>query len=342
MQIEMVRLGRTGLHVTRTAFGALPIQRVSPDKATAILRRAYDAGINFFDTARGYTDSEEKLGRALGSVRHDVVLATKSGATDRATLLEHLETSLRNLNTDYIDILQLHNPKSLPDPNDPESSYAGLLEAQQKGMIRFIGITNHALQNALDAAASELYDTIQFPLSALSSEQELTLAAQCRGNDLGLIAMKALCGGLLTDVAAAFAFLRQFDNVVPIWGIQRLSELDQFLELERNAPPLDDAMWRAIENDRQMLGDDYCRGCGYCLPCPQGIHIPIAARMAFLLRRAPTAGLLTPERQEGMRRINDCTGCLTCRERCPYDLDAPALLKKMLADYESHVETQER
>ena len=142
--MELTRLGRTGLMVTRTGFGALPIQRASMDEAVLILRRAYDAGITFYDTARGYTDSEEKLGRALSSVRDNVVIATKTGATTRAGLLDDLETSLRRLRTDHVDILQLHNPAVLPDPQDGESSYAGLMEAKAKGMVRFVGISSTA------------------------------------------------------------------------------------------------------------------------------------------------------------------------------------------------------
>ncbi|HUU43841.1 MAG TPA: aldo/keto reductase, partial [Planctomycetota bacterium] len=217
--MERMRLGRTGLEIGRTGFGALPIQRVSFDEAASLLRQAHDAGVTFFDTARGYSDSEEKIGRALADVRDDVVIATKSWADDRTSLLEQLETSLRNMKTDYVDILQLHGPKTLPDPDDPESSWAGLTEAKRKGMIRFIGISNHRLSVAREAVLSGRFDTLQFPLSAISSQDDLALVELCREHDVGLIAMKALCGGLLTDAPAAFAFLRQFDNVVPIWGV---------------------------------------------------------------------------------------------------------------------------
>ena len=224
--MEKVRLGRTNLMVTRTAFGALPIQRVDLPEATRILRRAFDAGINFFDTARAYSDSEEKIGHALVDVRSRIIIASKSMATDRKSLIEQLETTLRNLRTDYVDILQLHNPTAVPDPDDAESTFAGLLEARRKGMIRFCGFTNHRLDVARAAIDSGLFDTLQYPLSPMSSADELALSAVCQSRDIGLIAMKAMCGGLITNAAAAFAFLRQYDNVVPIWGIQRMSELE--------------------------------------------------------------------------------------------------------------------
>ena len=337
--MEQTKLGRTGMHVSRTAFGALPIQRVSFKQARTILRQAYEGGITFFDTARGYSDSEEKIGEALSSVRSEIVLATKSsGARDRASLLERLEVSLKNLRTDHVDLLQLHNPGTLPDPEDPDSLYGGLLEARRKGMARHIGITNHKLDNAIAAARSGLYDTVQFPLSAISADKDLDLVDVCRQNDVGLIAMKALSGGLLTDARLAFAALRQYENVVPIWGIQRESELAEFLALEADPPLMDDGMRAAIEREKAELSGDFCRGCGYCLPCQVEIPIPTAARMAYLLRRSPNERLLTPEWQEQMMRIEDCLECGQCSERCPYDLDTPALLKKMLQNYLAFVE----
>ncbi|MCB2353646.1 aldo/keto reductase [Clostridium estertheticum] len=331
--MDKIKLGRTNLMVTRSGFGALPVQRVSFDEAKNILRKAYDNGINFFDTARAYSDSEEKIGYSLADVRESIIIATKTHAKDRKTLLEHLQTSLKNLKTDYIDIYQLHNPDVLPDPKDPEGLYAGLLEAKKKGLIRFIGITNHKLKNAMDAAASGLYDTIQFPLCSLSSDDDLLLIKECKKRNIGLIAMKALSGGLITDASSAFAFLRQFDNVVPIWGIQRETELDEFITLEKNPPLLDDIMWSIINKDRSELSGDFCRGCGYCLPCPAGIEIPTSARISLLLKRAPYQGFLDDSFKEKMALINNCINCGHCKNHCPYKLDTPNLLKRELKNY---------
>jgi uncharacterized protein len=332
--MKKIRLGRTGMMVSRSGFGAIPIQRISAGEAGRLLRKAFDHGINFYDTARNYTDSEEKIGMALSGVRGKIILATKSKGKDRRTLLADLETSLRCLKTNYVDMIQLHNPKTLPDTEDPDGAYQGLLEAQQKGMARFIGISAHRLDVALAAAASGLYDTIQFPLSMISSEKDLSLIKACGQKDIGLIAMKALSGGLITNAKAAFAFLRQFP-VVPIWGIQRETELDEFIALEANPPELDDAMRRVIEGDKAELSGDFCRGCGYCLPCPASILISEAARMSLFLRRQVVKRFITDKWREEMARIKDCTGCGHCREMCPYELDTPALLKKQLADYET-------
>lgn len=332
--METTTLGRTGLTVTRTAFGVLPLQRTEMDEAVRILRRAYDGGITFYDTARWYTDSETKIGNALSDVREHIVIATKSGSTTKSALLADLETSLRNLKTDYIDVYQLHNPSELPDPDDPESSYAGLIEAREKGMIRFFGVTNHRLDRARSAVECGLYDTLQYPICQISSDEDLAVIDLCREYSVGLIAMKPLCGGLITDARPAFAFLRQFENLVPIWGVQRMAELEELLSFEANPPVMDEQMQAVIERDRKELASDFCRACGYCLPCPAEIPIPMAARMSLLLRRMPYEQFLSDTWRRTMHRIDNCTDCGHCRSHCPYGLDTPSLLKKMLADYE--------
>jgi len=333
--MEKMRLGRTGLRVSRCGFGALPIQRATLDEAKALLRAAFDGGIDFYDTARVYSDSEEKLGHALADVRGDIVIATKSTAKTAADLFKDLETSLRTLKTDHVDILQLHNPAVLPDPKDPGSLYGALLEARRKGMVRFLGITNHRRDVALEAARSGLYDTVQFPFNHLSSPEDVGLAEECEHRDVGFIAMKALSGGLVSNIPATFCYLRQFGGVLPIWGIQRMGELDEFLALEKDPPAMDGGMKAMIERDRTELAGDFCRGCGYCLPCPAEIPIPMAARLSLALKRMPWRQYMTPQWKEQMGRIRDCRDCGHCRKHCPYGLDTPALLKRQLSEYET-------
>jgi predicted aldo/keto reductase-like oxidoreductase len=332
--MEQIKLGRTNLLVSRSGFGAIPIQRISFEEARRLLRKAYDHGMNFFDTARGYTDSEEKIGYAFSDVRKEIIIATKTPSGDKEAVLKDLETSLRNLRTDYIDIYQIHNPTKLPDPDDPSGVFNGLLEARKQGKIRFIGITNHRLEVVLEAITSGLYDTIQYPLSALTTDTDLKVIQECQKHDLGLIAMKALAGGLLTNAAPAFAFLRQYQNVVPIWGIQTESELDEFLGYEKQPPVLDKQMWQLIEQDRATLSGSFCRACGYCLPCPAEIPIPMAARMSLLLRRMPFQQFMEADWHKQMMLIRDCQDCGHCKERCPYHLDTPTLLRETLEDYE--------
>jgi Predicted oxidoreductases of the aldo/keto reductase family len=332
--MEYVALGKTGLMVSRTAFGALPIQRVTDTaEAVSLLRTAYEGGINFFDTARSYTDSEEKLGLATDEIRKDLIIATKSAARNGADLKKDLETSLRNLQTDYIDLYQLHNPSFVPQPDGADGLYDALLEAKKEGKIRFFGITNHSRQLATEAVESGLYDTLQYPFSYLADEADQALVQFCSNLGVGFIAMKALSGGLITNIPAAFAWIRQFEEVIPIWGMQKMGELQQFLGLEQNPVQLDDDLKAAIERDRSDLAGNFCRGCGYCLPCPANIPINNANRMSQLLRRSPTAQWLTPEWQELMGRIENCTKCGICAKRCPYGLKPFETLPGHLADY---------
>ena len=216
LDIKKVRLGKTDLWVTKTAMGCLPVQRVDRAAAKKLLRRAYDSGINYFDTANKYTDSEEKIGEALHDVRHDIVISTKTDAQDAQGVLAHIEKSLRSLRTDYIDLIQFHNPAAVPDKNDPNSAYAGALEAKKKGYIRHIGITNHRLAVANQAIDSGDFETLQFPFSYLSSQEDIELTKRCKEADMGFIAMKGLSGGMLNNAAACYAFMQGFDNVVPI------------------------------------------------------------------------------------------------------------------------------
>ena len=333
--METIRLGRTDLMVSKTAFGALPIQRISKEDAVKLVRRAYDAGINYFDTANAYTDSEEKLGEALRGVRQNVVISTKSGGKDKKTVQAHIEESLRRLQTDYIDLFQFHNPAVLPDINDPDGPFAAALEARQKGYIRHIGITNHRLKVAHAAIESGNFETLQFPFCYLATEKDLELVALCREHDMGFIAMKGLSGGLLNNAEACCAFMQEHPTVVPIWGIQHEWELDQWLELTERNPHMTPELQAVIDRDRRELAGNFCRSCGYCLPCTAGIDIPQAARMMQLLGRSPYRPYMSDEWYAKMHKIEECVHCDACKSRCPYGLDTPALLARQLQDYDA-------
>jgi aryl-alcohol dehydrogenase-like predicted oxidoreductase len=268
--MSQVMIGTTGLRIEQNGFGALPIQRVSKNEAVHLLKKARDGGMDFFDSARSYTDSEEKLGEAFSGSWDKVVIATKTPAGDAAGFWKDLDTSLRTLKTDHIDIYQFHNPAFCPKPGDGNGLYDAMLQARQQGKIRYIGITNHRMDIAREAVESGLYDTLQFSFSYLSSETELELVEACKNRGIGFIAMKALSGGLITNSAAACAWLTRFEHVIPIWGIQREGELDEFLAHIANPPILDDRMKSFIEGERRELQGDFCRGCGYCMPCQIG------------------------------------------------------------------------
>ena len=247
---------------------------------------------------------------------------------------QDLHTSLSLMKTDYVDIYQFHNPAFCPKPGDGTGLYEAMLEAKEKGMIRHIGFTNHRLAVAEEAVRSGLYDTLQFPFSYLAGEKEEALVRLCAELDVGFICMKALAGGLITRSDVAYAYLAQYP-VAPIWGIQRMKELEEFLSYNDNPPTLTEERLAYIEKERRELAGDFCRGCGYCMPCPVGIEINNCARMSLLLRRSPAALQLTPAVQEKMKKIENCLDCGQCKSKCPYGLDTPTLLRKNYEDYKT-------
>lgn len=331
--MDYITLGKTGITTCKNAFGCLPLQRISTEDAVYLLQKAEDNGISFFDTARAYSDSEEKVGLAFKGRRDKIFIATKSAAKDPLSFRKDLETSLRLLKTDYIDIYQFHNPSFCPKKGDGSGLYEEMLKAKEEGKIRHIGITNHRLDVAHEAIESSLYETLQFPFCYISGEKELELVSLCKEKNIGFIAMKSLSGGLITSSSLAYAFSLEYP-VLPIWGIQKEKELDEFLSYNITRPKMTDEMRKEIEKDKEDLGGEFCRGCGYCMPCPVGIEINTCARMIALIRRAPTSAQLSAEMQEKMFKINSCLECRECVKKCPYSLSIPELLKKNLLDYE--------
>ncbi|MBR5474005.1 MAG: aldo/keto reductase [Lachnospiraceae bacterium] len=332
--MSQVTLGMTGITVNKNGFGALPIQRISLEEAAKLVRKAYDGGVRFFDTARGYTDSEVKLGYAFDGMREKVYIASKTTAKKAEQFWKDLETTLANLRTNYLDLYQFHNPDFCPKPGDGTGLYEAMLEAKAQGKVRHIGITNHRLNLAHEIIESGLYETLQFPFCYLATEKDLELVQMCKEKNMGFIAMKALSGGLITDSAAAYAWMDQFDNVLPIWGVQRESELDEFLSYVEAPPALTEEMQAKIEADRAELAGNFCRGCGYCMPCPAGIEINNCARMSLLIRRSPSAAQLTEEVQAKMKKIEGCLHCGACMSKCPYGLNTPKLLEENYRDYQ--------
>lgn len=332
--MNTVRLGKTNITSIQNGFGALPIQRISKENAGELLRSAYDAGFTYFDTARAYTDSEEKIGYAMSDIRSGFQLATKTQAKTADRFWDDLHTSLKMLKTDHIDVYQFHNPDFCPKPDDGTGLYEAALEAKRQGKILHIGITNHRPWIAEEAVRSDLYETLQFPFNYLATKRDLDIVNLCREHDVGFIAMKGLSGGLLSNSTAAYAWIRQYDTVLPIWGVQRMHELKEFISFIEQEPEMTEELQNLIETDRKELIGSFCRSCGYCMPCPQGIEIYQCARMSQLIRRSPSAQYLTPEWQEKMRKINNCLHCNQCKSKCPYELDTPKLLEENLKDYE--------
>ena len=333
-----VKLGNTGIVANKNGFGALPIQRIDKESAVRLTHMALRGGVNFFDTARAYSDSEEKLGAAFAGIdRGSYYLATKTAAKTGEQLRTELAVSLNNLRTDYVDIYQLHCAPKCFRPEDADGVYAAALEAKKEGKIKHIGITAHLLNVAQEAVESGLYETLQFPFAYISGEQEIALVRKCADAGMGFLGMKGLAGGLLTNSKLCYWFACQYESVLPLWGVQRESELAEFLSYQDNPPVMDDEMKAVYEKDLKELSGDFCRGCGYCMPCPKGIQINNCARISQLLRRSPSKNWLSEEWQANMAKIKECIHCNQCASKCPYGLDTPKLLEKNLEDYENVV-----
>lgn len=325
-----MRLGKTNLNVNKNGFGALPIQRRNMVDSIEILQTAYENGIDFYDTAHFYTDSEEKIGRALSDVRENIYLASKSGAENVEDFWSDLKTSLKSMKTDYLDLFQFHNISFCPKEDD--ELYKAMLEAKEEGLINHIGLTTHKITFANEAVDSGLYETLQYPFSYLSGDEEIRLVEKCRKADVGFIAMKAMGGGLIKNSKASYAYINQFDNVLPIWGIEKLNELNEFLSYDESTVLSDDLI-EVIESDKKELGENFCRGCGYCMPCPEDINISFCARISLWVRRFPSEPYLTEEYQKMMSNIENCLECYACVDNCPYELNIPELLKENYEDY---------
>jgi predicted aldo/keto reductase-like oxidoreductase len=265
-------------------------------------------------------------------MRDKIFIASKTAATTPEQFWKDLDITLHNLRTDYLDIYQFHCVKQCYAPGDGTGMYEAMLEAKARGKIRHIGITAHKIGIAEEIVKSGLYETLQFPFSYLATERDIALVKACKEANMGFIAMKGLSGGLLNNALACMAFMTQYD-VLPIWGIQRETELEQWLAFFEKEPELTSEIRAVIDHDRKELLGDFCRGCGYCAPCTVGIVINQCARMSQMIRRAPSAAWLSEEWQQEMMKIEDCMNCGACLKRCPYELNIPELLQKNLKDY---------
>ena len=332
--MKQITLGKTGITVPQNAFGALPIQRISTEDAVGLLRKAYEGGMRFFDTARAYTDSEVKVGEAFDGMREKVYIASKTAAKTPEKFWEDLETTLRNLRTDHLDLYQLHCVEQCYRPGDGTGLWECLSEAKKQGKTRHIGITTHRIGVAEEIVKSGLYETLQYPFSYLATERDIALVKKTAEAGMGFIAMKGLSGGLLTNSAACMAFMSEYP-VLPIWGIQRETELREWLSYFEKEAVMTDGLRAVIEKDRAELLGDFCRGCGYCAPCTVGISIRDCARMSQMIRRAPSKAWLSEHWQEEMKKIENCVECGVCMTRCPYKLSIPSLLRKNWADYQA-------
>jgi len=336
--MQSVRLGGTGLQVSRIGFGGIPIQRVSDEEAQRIIRRAFDLGVTFFDTAHGYGTSEERIGKALEGVRDRIVLATKTPARTRDEALEHLGLSCQRLRTDVIDLWQLHNVSSeraYDEVTGPGGALEVAQEAYRRGIVRHIGVSSHSLDMALKLTASGDFETIQFPFNYVTCEAEQKLIPLAIENDVGFIGMKPFAGGLLDDARLALKYVLQWDAVVPDPGIETLADIEELVEILEGDVCLTEVERKEIDRIRAEVGHRFCRRCGYCLPCPVEIPIPAALGVDSFVRRFPRERVLNSGMPRVVAKAGECLQCGACETRCPYGLPIREMLVENIQAFEA-------
>ena len=338
--MDKIRFGKSGLMVSKVAFGGIPIQRCSRDEAVSVVRGVIGLGVNFFDTANGYSDSEEKIGLGIkGTPRDSLVIASKSPARDKKTFLQHIDLSLSRLGLDYIDLYQLHGVSSLEayDAVFAEGgAYEGLEEAVRAGKVRFAAFSSHSIPIAMKIMREGKFVSVQLPFNYVDDDAAKEAIPLAKELDMGFIAMKPFGGGLLTDAGTIIKYLSQFDNIVPDPGIEKLHEMEEIVRIIESGEKFASEDLAEIEKAKAELGGSWCHRCEYCQPCPQNITIHIILTLESLIKRTPYT-----KASEMMGRAIDsareCTECRTCVQRCPYNLDIPELIKEKLVIWDKYV-----
>jgi len=323
------RLGKTGLMVTELGFGGIPIMQLDANGGAEMVRYCFDRGVNFFDTANMYMDSEGKIGQALEGVRDRVIIATKTLERSSEGAAKHIANSLAQLRTDYMDLLQFHNlseGSALETVLAPGGAMEAATEAKARGQVRHIGFSAHNKDAALKVVQTGLFETVQFPFNFLETQALEALFPAALEKDMGIIAMKPLGGGMLERADLCFKFLQQYPNVIPIPGVSNKKEFDQIVALYETPRPLTDRDRQDMEGIREQLGESFCRRCGYCLPCPQGVMIREAQMLPAIMNRMSPQQTLA-FMKGAIASVDECIDCGECEEKCPYDLPIVEMLR---------------
>jgi predicted aldo/keto reductase-like oxidoreductase len=331
MVLEKIRLGKTELMVTRIGFGGIPIQRLTDDGAVEVVRRCIDLGINFIDTANGYTTSEERIGKAVKGQRENLIIATKTGARDRKGAEEHLELSLKRLQTDYIDIYQFHGVSTEEHLKHvlEDGPYAVAEEAKKAGKIRHISVTSHSREIAMKAVETDMFESLMFPFNFIVNEPIDDLIPLCRKHDVGFIAMKPMAGGMLENATIAFKYLFTIPDVVPLVGIEKVEEIEEIVKLVEGPQEMTETEKATMQQLIDELGTRFCRRCDYCQPCTVGIPISMVMTSRSFFKRMPPGRFFGGMVDGAMEKASECTECGECETRCPYNLP----IREMLAEH---------
>ena len=329
--MEYRELGKTGLKISRLGFGGIPIQRIDAEGTKTLMQELVRCGVNYIDTARGYTVSEEYLGYALEGIRDKFVLATKSMARTKEAMAKDIDISLKNLRTDYIDLYQVHNPSAadLEAVQQPGGAVEALLEAKAAGKIGHIGLTLHSVDLFKPALELDWVETIMFPYNIVETQGE-KLIAKCGEKGIGFICMKPLAGGAIDDATLAMRFIANNPNVtVVIPGMEKTEQIQQNLDAVNDTTPLTPEEQNKIAAIRKDLGTTFCRRCNYCAPCSAGIPISLAFMMEGYYNRYNLKEWATARYLGMPKRASDCIGCGVCEDRCPYGLPIRKMLKNV-------------
>jgi predicted aldo/keto reductase-like oxidoreductase len=328
--MRKISLGASGMVVSEIGFGGIPIQRLSHDQAVVVVRQCLDLGITFLDTANAYSTSEERIGEAIRGRREDLVLATKTQARDGKGVAEHLALSLERLGVETIDLYQFHCVSTEEDYQRilaPGGPLEVVQQAQASGKVRHIGLSSHSMPTALKAVRSGCFETIMFPFNFMAREAADELIPLALKREVGFIAMKPLAGGALDDATLAFKYLRQYSEILPIPGIERVAEMEEIVAIVEGPEGLTPQEQAAIERMRSELGNRFCRRCGYCQPCPQGVSIQSLMILDSVIKRMPAAGIFSGLSQD-VRSADECIDCGECEDKCPYNLPIREMIQE--------------
>lgn len=335
--IEYVTLGKTGLKISRLGLGGIPIQKADTATTRKLIEHMLANGLNFIDSARGYTVSESFLGEALTGYRDQFVLATKSMAVTKEAMAADIETSLKNFQTDYIDLYQIHNPsaENFQKIIAPGGALEALMEAKAAGKIRHIGFTTHTLPLFKQALSCDWVETIMFPYNLIETQGE-ALMRQCTEKNIGFIVMKPLAGGAIDDPQLALRFIcANPDATVVIPGMYDIKEVEENLAAVKNTKPLSEADLEKIEKIRKDLGQNFCRRCNYCQPCSAGIGISALFILEGYYDRYGLQDWAKARYDASPVKASACIDCGACEPRCPYHLPIRAMLKEVARKFEN-------
>ncbi|MDZ7762180.1 MAG: aldo/keto reductase [Desulfovermiculus sp.] len=336
--LRKVPLGQTGLTVSELGFGGIPLIRLGNSEAERVVRHACDLGITLFDTANAYQDSEYKMGRSLAPVRDQVVLATKSFLRDGQGIIEHLENSLRQLNTDYVDLFQLHQisrEEEWQEVTRPGGAMDALLQARDQSKIRWLGFSSHSLDMALRLIQTGHFATVQFPFNFIEQEGMQELLPVAREAGMGVLAMKPFAGGVIEDGPLAFSFLRQYPDAIPVPGFDSLKSVEEIVSLYAQPNQVSGAEQRRMEDYRKEVGQRFCRRCEYCQPCPGGVMVTTAMGYPLMASRMSPQTAVEFAR-EAMETVPLCEECGECEEKCPYDLPIMQMIQEHYQLFKEH------